>query len=211
MHSNENWPAHLLIISKPLEILFTKHTIGKLHWIIYKEHISLNFTAFWWQKFDRLKDVILPCSTLDEEPCKVFFLSSTSTSWSWMSGSAIMLHFYIRIYTYICTHINTVVWFCFFPRYPTLPYRDGISHCQGHCPEGTRLPSLQMRRRTCTWPRFSILPASEEDSRAPWVTAQRQGGFVPEQHLHWLNNFTFSSVLSALLPSSLSNEAQKSI
>lgn len=49
-YSNENWPVHLLIISKPLEILFTRHATGKLHWIMYKEHFSLNFVAFWWQK-----------------------------------------------------------------------------------------------------------------------------------------------------------------
>lgn len=71
---------------------------------MYKEHISLNFIAFWWQKIDRLKDVILPCRKPDEELCKVFFLSSASISWKRVPGSAITLLFFF----FFLIHIHLV-------------------------------------------------------------------------------------------------------
>lgn len=47
---------------------------------------------------DRLKDVILPRSTQDEELCRALSLLSTSISCKWIPGTSITLHFFILLF-----------------------------------------------------------------------------------------------------------------
>ena len=75
---------------------------------------------------DRLKDVILPRSTQDEELCRALSLLSTSISCKWIPGTSTTLHFFVLLF------FNNYFWvLALFVPPGSWSCSNGISQCHG--------------------------------------------------------------------------------